>query len=234
MKINIIRLHSWPILKQLQLEESLLRADEENWCLINQGSPPAIVLGISGKPEIMINTPYLQRKPIPVIRRFSGGGTVVVDESTYFITLICNSEQVQVPCQPEKILRWTEGLYQPLFGENDFRAIENDYVIKNRKCGGNAQYLRKNRWLHHTSFLWDYREEKMEYLQMPPKAPSYRSGRPHADFICRLRDYIDLGQFQSQFIKALKERYDVKEIAPQQAHAITHRPHRKATILLEM
>ena len=42
---------SHPILEQLQLEEALFRADQRNWCLLNSGSPPAIVMGISGLPE---------------------------------------------------------------------------------------------------------------------------------------------------------------------------------------
>ncbi len=35
-------------------EEALMRADERNWCVINNGSPKAIVMGISGKPDQLI------------------------------------------------------------------------------------------------------------------------------------------------------------------------------------
>ena len=35
-------------------------------------------MGISGKPEELVN---LDRLSIPLIKRFSGGGTVVVDET---------------------------------------------------------------------------------------------------------------------------------------------------------
>ena len=46
--IRVLRLEGYPILKQLQLEEALLRAGAGNWCLLNDGAHvPAIVLGIS-------------------------------------------------------------------------------------------------------------------------------------------------------------------------------------------
>ena len=49
--INIVHLTPMPIFQQLQIEEALLRAGSGNWCLINHGTPPAIVMGLSGKIE---------------------------------------------------------------------------------------------------------------------------------------------------------------------------------------
>src|SRR5581483_7899335 len=84
--LHFILLKNIPIHQQLQLEEAILRTDDRNWCLINEGSPPAIVMGISGKPEMLINHVHFQKSPVPVIKRFSGGGTVFIDPSTIFMT----------------------------------------------------------------------------------------------------------------------------------------------------
>jgi hypothetical protein len=47
--VKFLKLAALPILKQLQLEEALLRATKHNWFLINQGTPePTIVMGVSG------------------------------------------------------------------------------------------------------------------------------------------------------------------------------------------
>ena len=47
--VKLLKLHRVPILRQLLLEEALLRADSGNWCIVNNGtSVPAIVMGISG------------------------------------------------------------------------------------------------------------------------------------------------------------------------------------------
>eukprot|EP01018_Ginkgo_biloba_P024782 Gb_39004 [translate_table: standard] len=49
-----------------------------------------------------------------------------------------------------------------------------NYAFGDRKFGGNAQSITKGRWLHHTSFLWDYKAENMAYLKLPARAPKYR------------------------------------------------------------
>ncbi|KAL2621241.1 hypothetical protein R1flu_001446 [Riccia fluitans] len=75
----------------LTLEELLLRTSADNWCLLNDGtSPPSIVMGISGKPEKLLEVEKVVKDGVPVIKRFSGGGTVIVDEGTLFVTLICS------------------------------------------------------------------------------------------------------------------------------------------------
>ncbi|NGX26688.1 MAG: Lipoate-protein ligase LplJ, partial [Chlamydiae bacterium] len=157
--MNILHLKNFPIFQQLQLEEALLRLDTRNFCIINEGSPPAIVMGISGKPEELINFENLGKNPIPIIKRFSGGGTVIVDEETIFISFLCQKDLHDFAPYPEPIMRWTEEIYKEALDISDFSLRENDYVIGERKFGGNAQYLRKDRWLHHTTLLWDYKKE---------------------------------------------------------------------------
>jgi hypothetical protein len=51
-------------------------------------------------------------------------------------------------------------------------------VLGERKFGGNAQAITSRRWLHHTSFLWDYQPASMELLTNPAKQPAYRQARP--------------------------------------------------------
>jgi len=184
--MKLLRLGNHTIQEQLEIEEQLLRHEKENYLLINSGTTPAIVLGISGKAEELV---HLDKLPpsIPLIRRFSGGGTVIVDEETIFVTFICNKSHHPFAPYPEPILRWTAEMLKPSNPNLELR--ENDFVIGNRKCGGNALYIKKDRWLVHTSFLWDYTPERMQLLKHPPKTPPYRAGRPHDEFLCRLRDY---------------------------------------------
>ncbi|MCI5051604.1 MAG: lipoate--protein ligase family protein [Simkaniaceae bacterium] len=184
--MKIIRLQDMPIEEQLAYEKKLLRESSENYCILSSGTPRTIVLGISGKPEKLLDTKRVARDNIPVIRRFSGGGTVIVDENTLFVTFIFNKSAHDFPAYPEPILRWTEQFYIEALGIDGFRLIENDYAIGNLKCGGNAQYLRKDRWLHHTSFLYDFDPKNMEYLLLPEKRPKYREDRAHTDFLTSL------------------------------------------------
>lgn len=231
--LHVLRLPSWPIYQQLQLEEALLRSDNKNWCLLNEGSPPAIVMGISGKEENLVERNKQKEAAIPLIRRFSGGGCVVIDEATLFVTFICNQQAIPVSPFPQPILNWTETLYSPLF-KVPFTLQENDYTVMDRKCGGNAQYILKNRWLHHTSFLWDYSPQKMELLKIPPKMPSYRKKRDHTDFLCTLKEYFfSKDSFFEELLEILKTQFHLAIGRLEEAIASIEKPHRKATLKIE-
>lgn len=229
-KLHLVQCQTLPIFEQLQIEEALLRADERNWCLINAGTLPAIVMGISGKAECLIDPVAFAKRPVPIIKRFSGGGTVFVDLNTIFVTWIFNVDHIDVACCPCKIHQWTADFYQSAFPSLGLSLKENDYVIEERKWGGNAQYLRKGRWLHHTSMLWDYDPQGMDYLLMPARKPAYRKERSHAEFLCRLRDYVtDRQLLENQILTTLNQRFAIVNTPLEQIHGVLKRPHRQAT-----
>jgi lipoate-protein ligase A len=234
MTLHLLHLKNCSILTQLQIEEALLRLDERNFCLINEGSSPAIVLGISGKVSELVDQEKLRRTPLPLIKRFSGGGTVVVDENTLFLSFICQKSLCPFPCYPEPLLRWTAELYQEAFAIADFHLRENDYAIGERKCGGNAQYLRKERFVHHTTFLWGFAAERMELLLHPKKTPAYRSGRNHEEFLCKLRDHAPSQDVLIEGVKrVLGKRYRVEEARLEELLPLLELPHRRATEVIE-
>ena len=231
--MRILKLSHIPILEQLRIEEALIRADKESWCLINENSPPAIVMGISGKPHLLLNLEKVQRDHIPVIKRFSGGGTVYIDTKTIFVTFICNVADFHVVAQPKSILEWSERLYQPLF--NGFKACENDYVFGEKKFGGNAQYIQKGRWLHHTCFLWDYDPTKMDYLLVPQRQPKYRANRSHSNFLCTLRSHFpDKKNLIDALYAHIKTHLNAECASGEDIQKILARPHRKVSTRLDL
>lgn len=234
MTFHLLLLDHIPIFQQLQIEEALLRTDTKNWFILNTGSPPAIVMGISGKPHEFIDPKKMDATPLPVIKRFSGGGTVVVDENTLFATFICQKDLHDFPAYPEHIHAWAEGFYKVALPLKHFSLKENDYTLNEKKCGGNAQYIRKDRWLHHSTFLWDYKKERMDYLLMPGKQPSYRAKRSHDEFLCTLsKHFAEKKDLFEACTAELKRRYPVKEIPLAQVlKKIQKTAHRKATVLL--
>lgn len=228
--IHILHLKNVPIFEQLQLEESLLRTDHNNWCILNEGSPRAIVMGVSGKPEELVDLKQTKEARVPLIKRFSGGGTVIVDENTVFATFICQKELHDFPPFPEQILQWSAGLYKKAFNLPHFALKENDYVLGNLKCGGNAQYLRKDRWLHHTTFLWDFEDANMNYLLHPKKAPKYRAGRSHLEFLCRLKTHIPSKEAMISQIKTyLGKEYQIAYPSIQEVLLLSQKEHRQST-----
>jgi lipoate-protein ligase A len=174
-------------------------------------------LGDARKPDTLCNVDIARNDGIALIKRYSGGGTVFVDKSTRFITFICNdnfliendennrtSSEALLLNFPRPIMEWTGELYKDAFDHifycnkkddnnerelNLFNLRENDYIFDDRKFGGNAQSISKNRWVHHTSFLYDYNSELMnKYLLLPTKQPEYREQRDHNSFLCKLKD----------------------------------------------
>lgn len=234
MTLHVLQLSHLSILEQLQLEEALLRADQRNWCLVNYGSPPAIVLGISGKLEELIHEETWHAAPIPIIRRFSGGGTVIIDENTCFVTFICNASFIPISPFPVSIMQWTEEIYRPLFKNHPFSLKENDYTLDQRKFGGNAQSITKQRWLHHSSLLWDFYPQRMDYLKIPKKMPAYRQQRPHADFLCGLKEYWSHPSlFQKELIDHLNHQFKTQTMTKEEILEVIKRPHRRATIQIK-
>lgn len=185
----------------LQLEEALLKTDQRNFLIINEGTPPAIVLGASNQVEELIqNDPQ-----VPLIRRFTGGGTVFVDSSTLFVTFI-----IQQVCKQDEVYDWTASFYQKAHPSLPFSRLETDYVIKDQKIGGNAQYFKKDRFLHHTSFLFDFDEKNMEYLKHPRKAPSYRNNRLHDQFMTKLSyHFATMKAFIDPLISVMQEEFSL-------------------------
>jgi lipoate-protein ligase A len=230
MSMHLLQLSNYPIFDQLLIEEKLLRSDKRNWCIINQGSTPAIVMGISGKKEELVDCTRAATDNIPLIRRFSGGGTVIVDHNTLFITFICHKELHPFPAYPEPIMRWTEEIYSEVFKDERFKLRENDNVLGHKKCGGNAQYIKKDKWLHHTSFLWDFSPENMSYLLMPKKTPAYREARPHTDFLCRLNEHFATQQeMLTHLSTALAKRFTIHNISLDEVLTTLTEPERQAT-----
>lgn len=183
-------------------------------------SVPTIVLGLSGKVPELVNVERVKQDNIPMVRRYTGGGTVIVDKDTIFTALIMNANDAKTQPYPREIMNWSDKyVYQRVFGDIitergiQFALREHDYVLNDVKCGGNAQTITKDRWTHHTSFLWDFSVNNMNYLALPKKRPQYRGDRDHKEFLTKLNKYIgSIDIFYSQIITSLNSEYEVDVI----------------------
>jgi lipoate-protein ligase A len=219
-RVRWLRLRNVPLLRQLRLEEALFRSPGAGtWVVTNafgsagyddegegdtadgdQRHAHAIAMGISGKPELLLNEERVREARVPIIRRFTGGGTVVLDRGSLMVSLVSDmSDLPGVAPFPNELMAWTAGeIYAPLLAPHvdggahaaRFGLREQDYCLGERKCGGNAQAISGGRWVHHTSFLWDFEEETMGLLKLPAKRPAYRGERAHADFLVGLSSVL--------------------------------------------
>lgn len=117
-ELHVLKLVGVPIFDQLVLEEALLRTDQRNWFIWNVDTPSdgTIVLGLSSKPHLLLDVAKVKADNIPLIRRFTGGGTVIVDHDTVFSSFIMNHKSLpEVPAFPQQVMTWTGSVYKPVF-----------------------------------------------------------------------------------------------------------------------
>ena len=113
--LRLVELPRWPIKRMLRLEEALVRHEPGNWCLITALPPqqPTVVVGLGGKPERLLDASQLKKRPVPVIRRFTGGGTIVADENTIMVSAVVAGgvKDALVQPYPDPIMRFMGGVY---------------------------------------------------------------------------------------------------------------------------
>jgi lipoate-protein ligase A len=138
-------------------------------------------------------------RKIPILRRCSGGGTVVQGPGCLNYTLVLpitkDGPLHSIPVANQFIMRHNRAAIQSLFPRPqtpDPRpevAIRGhtDLAIGGRKFSGNSQRRRKHFLLFHGTFLLRFDLALIgNLLQMPSKEPDYRESRKHADFLTNI------------------------------------------------
>jgi lipoate-protein ligase A len=130
------------------------------------------------------------------------------------------------PAYPREVLAWSTEFYASALapvlapGAPAFGLQEHDYCLGDVKIGGNAQSISRDRWVHHTSFLWDFTDANMALLRLPDKRPAYRQDRPHGSFLTRLRQHVvppQPGTFFQAVRQGLAARFDVVDTPVEEA-----------------
>jgi len=101
--------------------------------LVSSGVKKPIIASLifARKARELLEVKSVLRDKISVIRRFSGGGTVIVDQGTVFVSFICNKDAVPgLQPYPQPIMAWSSLLYDEVFrGAGDFRLRENGIKV---------------------------------------------------------------------------------------------------------
>lgn len=219
----LLKLEGQSMLYQLRLEEALLRADKRSFCIVHEKPKPACVLGISSKLEEML---HVDKVFFPVLRRYSGGGTVVIDEATIVVSFILPKLPGKQSHHPQAIHNYILTFYEKAFSSLGFHLRENDYCLGEKKVGGNAQYVTKERFCHHTTLLFAYSKKMMQTLKMPPKTPEYRKKREHEEFLTTFSKHFPTPKECLQ--KLLEVLPLEKEIGQEELLPVLSLPHRQS------
>jgi len=184
--------------ENLALEETLLDAAETSqsdevlrfW----ESSTHFVVVGYANKVASEVNITACEAKRIPILRRCSGGGTVVQGPGclNYAVILRITEDGPtrSISAANQYIMeRVRAGIQSAISNRPSAISIQGhtDLALNNLKFSGNAQRRRKNFLLFHGSLLLNFNLPLIsELLNMPSLQPDYRDGRAHEEFITNL------------------------------------------------
>ena len=163
-----------------------------------------VVVGYANKVATEVNVPACAAAGAPILRRCSGGGTVLQGPGCLNYSLIlkitagedlasitsanrfimernCTALEAEVRSQkPEAGIS--------VSGHTDLTHVTRHLSLSaKKKFSGNAQRRKKHFLLFHGTFLLHCDLSLMEkFLQLPTQQPDYRQNRSHTDFLTNL------------------------------------------------
>ncbi len=148
-----------------------------------------VVLGRTSQLQADVYFEICQKEGIPILRRCSGGGTVVQGKGCLnFVCIISKSRHpllADIRKSYHYILEKVTQSLEQIQVKASFRPV-SDLVFgsEDKKFSGNAQRRGRKYILHHGTILYDFDLQSVErYLKMPGHVPDYRQGRSHLNFI---------------------------------------------------
>jgi lipoate---protein ligase len=184
--------------REWQMFQSVESGHAEYGYLTWEALRPMVVVGRGGRPSDQVLEPACRADDVPVLRRASGGGAVVLAPGclnyAVILPLVSRVDLLDVAASFRIILdQMMAALEVPGL------TVEgtSDLVLEGRKVGGSAQRRGRRAVLHHGTLLYAFDAAlATRYLAMPPRQPAYRAGRPHEHFLANLP--LSAGQLKTQ------------------------------------
>ncbi len=183
----------------LALDEALLAAVEADAAAASlrfwQPENYFVVLGRSNRVETEVNLEECLARGIPILRRASGGGTVLIGPGCLCYTLALPLTSVHRKMgisrlATELMSRTATGLSGILPGVTVCGT--SDLVHTGLKFSGNAQRWLRQSLIHHGTLLFDFDLSLIQQcLVHPSREPAYRQSRRHGEFVMNVESTSD-------------------------------------------
>jgi lipoate-protein ligase A len=152
---------------------------------------PAVIIGVGCRLAEDVNESACRRDNLPVLRRSSGGGTVLLSSGCLCYALVLSYKRdaalQEIRSSTRYILERIRGSL--LSNHPDIvLAGTSDLALEGKKFSGNSQQRKRHFFLHHGTFLYSMDLNMVDcYLRMPRRQPEYRQQRDHVGFLTNLR-----------------------------------------------
>ena len=182
---------------------------------------PCVVLGSSNKKELEVNEENCAVDGIDVLKRYGGGGTVVLYKDSLVVSVGCWVKSIYdndkyFRLMNETIISCLTDLRPAVkFSQRGY----SDIVVGEKKIAGTSLFRSRKYMLYQASVLIDLDIELVNRaLRHPTKEPDYRKGRSHSDFLSDLKSFgFDQGSqsilqhfrenYQRHFVKILNSEF---------------------------
>jgi len=168
-----------------------------------------VVLGVSGRHDQEVFTDQVNLYDVPVLRRTSGGGTVLQGPGclNYSLILKINGKHPARTIREANhtvLTHLQHAISKPLGAEVTQKG-DTDLTLGELKFSGNAQRRGKSFILFHGTLLLNFNLRLIELiLRQPEKQPDYRTNRPHLKFV------TNIALKAETVCNALKEQWDAQ------------------------
>jgi lipoate-protein ligase A len=157
-----------------------------------QWPSPVVVLGAGVVVADDVDVSACEADGVPLARRASGGGTVLLGPGCLLFSLILRMDRAAELGHIGASYRYILGRVAEALADIQ-SGIElsgtSDLAVRGRKFSGNAQQRKRHFLLHHGTLLHGFDLKSIgRYLKLPPRRPEYRGDRPHRDFLMNLPD----------------------------------------------
>lgn len=191
------------------LPDSILLDSKDSELMIWQPEYPVIVVGQSNNPEKYVLMDKALSKGIPVIKRPTGGETVVLTPRMLIISLVLKS--TKLPGSKDFFIKINNILIPVLkkcgLTEVCYKGI-SDLAVDNKKVLGSSIYRKPGMLFYHAVLNYGESPEYIaSYLKHPVREPDYRKGRSHSEFVTTLVNAgmpISLSSFKLKLEKGLE------------------------------
>ncbi len=198
--------------KDIALDEALVDAADagelaaDEVLRIWEPQRPIIVLGRSSRVHEEVNVVVAQKSSVPIIRRASGGASVVIGPGClmYALVLDCRRRPLlrDVTLAHAYVLRHIAEAVAHQLPDISIDGV-SDLVWKSRKFSGNSIRSKRNYLLYHGTLLYAMDLSWVTTLLLvPPRQPPYRKGRTHEEFLTNIP--LDMGKLHDDLHRVWK------------------------------
>jgi lipoate-protein ligase A len=171
----------------------------------------AVVLGAGCRVAEDVDIERCRADQVPILRRSSGGGTVLLGPGCLCYSLVLRLETERALSGIRSSYAWILGKIVSALSALHLdvqQAGISDLAIGDRKFSGSAQQRKRDYLLHHGTLLYNFDLTRVGcYLRLPARRPEYREARSHDEFL------TNISASSATLISKLQEAWRATEAA---------------------